>query len=274
MSKRQSDTEPDQSKTKKCRRLPNFSSDFTPNQRETTKTRHRQVIVNLESLRRTPALSTRVLSPPPQPPTTLTVTKVIKPPALHVPPTNLPVPVPATTPDLSKIALATDPWTEGARADLLALTLEQNGMQHFTPIEKVIRRAGGGIGKEIRYLRGGLAERASHVIGKKNTALSLWRKSTPSPDSALMVVDIEHVSSAPKLPPQRGGIGMLLCLARCRNSRDGTSIHVLFSVLPHDAKNVPIVTFRVGCKVAMWDPLLKVDIFSVCLCLCSRFVLL
>jgi hypothetical protein len=175
MSKRQSDTEPDQSKTKKCRRLPNFSSDFTPNQRETTKTRHRQVIVNLESLRRTPALSTRVLSPPPQPPTTLTVTKVIKPPVLHVPPTNLPVPVPATTPDLSKflslrpskpisetrIALATDPWTEGARADLLALTLEQNGMQHFTPIEKAIRKglqvsprkAGGGIGKEIRYLR-------------------------------------------------------------------------------------------------------------------------
>ena len=168
MSKRQTD-DAQKSKTKKCR-LPNFNSDFTPKQRETNKARRRQVVVNLEGLR-TAVVPTRVLSPPQ--PSKLTVTKVIKPPTLHAPPTNLPAP--ATTPDLSKflfprpskpifetrIALATDPWTEGARADLLALTLEQNGVQHFTPIEKAVRRglqvsprkAGGGIGKEIRYLK-------------------------------------------------------------------------------------------------------------------------
>jgi hypothetical protein len=178
MSKRQSDAQPEEES--KRRRLPNFNSDFTTTkQRETTKTRPRKVIVNLEGFR-TPvppiptAVPTRVLSPPLQLPK-LTVTKIIKPPTLHAPPTNLPASVPAPTPDLSKflslrpskpifetkIALATDPWTEGARADLLALTLEQNGVQHFTPIEKAVckglqvspRKAGGGIGKEIRYLR-------------------------------------------------------------------------------------------------------------------------
>jgi hypothetical protein len=124
--------------------------------------------------------------------------------------------------------------------------------------------------------RGGLAERASQAIGKKNTALSLWRKSTPLPESARMDLEIEQVVSSPKLPPQRGGMGMLLCLARCRISRDDTSVLVLFSVPPHDSKNVLITAFRTGSRVALWEPLLKVDISGMTsgVYLCSRFVLL
>jgi len=59
----------------------------------------------------------------------------------------------------TRIALATNLWTEGGRADVLALTLEQNGVPYATPMEKAVRRGlevsprKAGIGKEIRYVR-------------------------------------------------------------------------------------------------------------------------
>ena len=130
-----------------------------------------------------PALgSTRIFSPPPLPlpgPHPSSYTKILEPPRLSSPP-----PRPCTppknlaAPDLSRfmsvlhdpprpskpvsrtrIALATDLWTEGGRADVLALTLEQNGVQYVTPMEKAVRRGlevsprKAGIGKEIRYAR-------------------------------------------------------------------------------------------------------------------------
>ena len=125
---------------------------------------------------------TRILSPPPAPvPIPISrssnSTKVLNPPRLFSPP-----PRPCTPPknlaepDLSKfshgpsrpskpvsrtrIALATDVWTDGGKADLLGLALEQHGVQHATPTEKAVRRGlevsprkAGGIGKEIRYAR-------------------------------------------------------------------------------------------------------------------------
>jgi hypothetical protein len=68
---------------------------------------------------------------------------------------------------------------------------------------------------------------------------------------------------------------MLLCLARCRTSRDGNaSLLILFSVPPHEAKGVPITAFEVGRRVALWEPLVEVDISGIGsqVYLCSRFV--
>lgn len=106
------------------------------------------------------------------------------------------------------------------------------------------------------------------MIGKKTTALSLWRKSTPSPESASMVVQIEEILNSPKLPPQRGGTAMLLCLARCRIREENASVLVLFSVAAHDAKDMVMTAFGVGRSVALWEPLHAVN--SVYLC--TRFV--
>jgi len=170
------------------------------------------------------------------------------------------------------IARATDLWTQGGRADVLGLTLVQNGVQHATPFEKAVRRGlevsprKVGIGKEIRYPRGGLVEQASQAIGKKATALSLWRKSAPSPESASMLVQIEEVLDSTKPPADRGGRGMLLCLTRCRVQKEDGSVLVLFSVPPHDAKDMRI---GVGVKVAIWEPLEMCRVY-----LCTRFVLL
>lgn len=130
--------------------------------------------------------STRILSPPPPPlpvqHSSKKSTKILQPPRLPNPPGP---PRPSTppknvaAPDLSTflsplhdplrpskpmsrthIALATDLWTEGGRADLLGLTLEQDGVQYATPTDKVVQRGlevsprkVGGIGKEIRYVR-------------------------------------------------------------------------------------------------------------------------
>jgi hypothetical protein len=116
--------------------------------------------------------------------------------------------------------------------------------------------------------RGGLAEQASQVIGKKTTALSLWRKSSPSPESASTVVQIEEILNSPKPPPQRGATAMLLCLARCRIREENASVLVLFSVPAHDAKDVVMTALGVGRRVALWEPLDVVN--SVYLC--TRFV--
>jgi hypothetical protein len=107
------------------------------------------------------------------------------------------------------------------------------------------------------------------VLAKKTTALSLWRKSAPSPESANMFVQIEEIISVPKPPSPRGGTGMLLCLARCRvKERSDRSVLILFSVPGHEAKKVAISDLRVGERVAVWEPLLEVEGVY----LCSRFV--
>ncbi|KAF8272709.1 hypothetical protein EI94DRAFT_1717754, partial [Lactarius quietus] len=166
-------------------------------------------------------------------------TKIIEPPKIR----------PSTPPR------TTDVLTE---AELLGLTLVRDGA---TPIEKAIRRGlevtprKAGAGKEIRYTRGGLAERASQVIGWRTTSLSLWRKSTPSPESARMVVEIEQVLSAPKPPAQRGALGTSVCLARCRVIGEERSMLVLLSVPPHEARNVPLATAKRGSVVLLWEPL-------------------
>jgi len=129
-----------------------------------------------------PALGpTRVLSPPPPPLPVLhtpTSTKILRPPRLSSPPPPRPSTPPRdlAAPDLLKfrspshapprpskpvsetfIARATDLWTQGGRADVLGLTLEQNGVQHATPFENAVRRGlevsprKVGVGKEIRY---------------------------------------------------------------------------------------------------------------------------
>jgi len=177
------------------------------------------------------------------------------------------------------IARATDVLTDSGRAELLGLTLTQHGVQPATPMEKEVRkglevtpRKPGG-GKEIRYMRGGLAERASQMIGPNTTSLSLWRKSPPSPESAHMLVEIEQVLSSPKSPPQRGGLATSICLARCRKSGEDRSILVLLTVPAHDAKNVPIGSIKEGCSVALWEPLHEVEMELSVVYLCSRFVI-
>jgi hypothetical protein len=124
----------------------------------------------------------RVFSPPPLPSPVQhysNSTKILEPPRLSTPPPRpCTPPKNVAAPDLSRfhspshdpprpskpvsrtrIALATDLWTEGGRADVLALTLEHNGVQYATPMEKAVRRGlevsprKAGIGKEIRYAR-------------------------------------------------------------------------------------------------------------------------
>ncbi len=122
--------------------------------------------------------------------------------------------------------------------------------------------------------RGGLAERASQVIGRKTTSLSLWRKSPPSLQSAHMLVEIEEILSLPKPPPPRGGLAMSVCLARCRVSGEDTWMLVLLSVPPHDARRVPMAIMKAGCRVALWDPMVEVLVSRSRVYLCSRFVIL
>jgi hypothetical protein len=110
-----------------------------------------------------PSSSTKILEPPrlsSPPPRPCTPPKNMAAPdlsrflsALHDPPR------PSKPVSRTRIALATDLWTEGGRADVLALTLEQHGVQYATPMEKAVRRGlevsprKAGIGKEIRYPR-------------------------------------------------------------------------------------------------------------------------
>jgi hypothetical protein len=126
--------------------------------------------------------SPRVISPPVPPLPAMALSKpskVMEPPRFHGPPQRPSTPPKSlAAPDLTRflspshdhprpskpisrtrIALATDLWTEGGRADLLGLALEQHGVQHATPIEKAIRRGlqvsprKVGIDREIRYVR-------------------------------------------------------------------------------------------------------------------------
>ena len=106
------------------------------------------------------------------------------------------------------------------------------------------------------------------MIGKKTTAVSLWRKSTPSPESASMVVQIEEILDSPKPPPQRGGTSMLLRLARCRIRKGNALVLVLFSVPAYDGKDMAMTALGVGRSVALWEPMVEVGIVY----LCSRFV--
>jgi hypothetical protein len=82
-----------------------------------------------------------------------------------------------------------------------------------------------------------------------------------------MHVQIEEILNSSK-PPQRGGTGMLLCLARCRARKGNESVLVLFSVAAHDAKDMAMTALGVGRSVALWEPLDEV----VGVYLCSRFV--
>ena len=88
-----------------------------------------------------------------------------------------------------------------------------------------------------------------------------------------MFVEIEQVLSSPKPPPQRGALAMSVCLARCRSIGEDTSIQVLFSVPPHDARNVPIASMKGGCRVGMWEPVEEVEMGTSRVYLCSRFVI-
>jgi hypothetical protein len=110
------------------------------------------------------------------------------------------------------------------------------------------------------------------VIGKKTTALALWRKSAPSPESANMIVQIEEMINAPKPASPRGGTGMVLCLARCRAREGDPSMLILFSVPPHEAKSVAMADLRVGRSVALWE--LSLISSSSRGYLCSRFIAL
>ena len=118
---------------------------------------------------------------------------------------------------------------------------------------------------------GGLAERASRVIGRKTTALSLWRRSGPSPESASMFVQIEEIISVLKPPLQRGATGMMLCVARCWAREEDKSVLVLFSVPAHDGRTVAIRDLKVGGRVGLWEPLVVVEKIGM---LCTRFVVL
>lgn len=82
-----------------------------------------------------------------------------------------------------------------------------------------------------------------------------------------MHVEIEQVLSSPKPPSQRGGLATSICLARCRTGED-RSILILFSVPPHDVKNVPIASMKEGNRVAVWEGLSVESVY-----LCTRFVI-
>ena len=88
-----------------------------------------------------------------------------------------------------------------------------------------------------------------------------------------MLVEIEQVLSSPRPPPQRGGLATSVCLARCRTIGEGRSIMVLLSVPAHDARNVALGSIKAGSRVLLWDPLEDVEMLTLVVTLCSRFVL-
>lgn len=222
--------------------------------------------------------------PPPLPPVPSSSRK--KAISLKELPTPLITPRPAPTKPMktistTRVARATDLTTDDGNAELLSIFLQDHDHDP-TPMDRELQRGlqvsprkGGTKGKGPKFIRGGLAERASHQLSNTHTALALWQKETEvlsrssrrlTPDLRLVILKILHTAqhSDPSASANPSKSGLALCGRP--NPIDGLSDElylVLLSfatILPPDARVRSAQHFKEGNEVHMWRPWHEVPI--------------
>lgn len=217
-----------------------------------------------------------ILKPPPRPqPTTKAI--VLKPLA---PPSFAPFPPKKSSTNMKPISsFAINPTKDGAGAELLSLFLQQHGHNFVTPFEREIQR---GIGLSPRknksakgkFVRGGLAARAQHLISGTKTDHTLWclqlkqKISSASPSAPTLSCDLRlHILRVLPLPTKTP-TPTLVHIAICRISSRHRSANITdlrdqcYVVLfPHFAE--PSRNFEEGRDVLAWMPWYKAMLSTV-----------
>lgn len=197
------------------------------------------------------------------------------------------------------VARAIDLTTQHGNAELLSVFLQHHGVDHVSPTDRELHRGllaspekgkgrpgntKSGL-KFIRYLlfflyrvrlrptvlcRGGLAERADHLLSRTHTALSLWRremeteggdlprtrpKFKSAPDLRLSIIRIIHHTSSRQ--PRSGGPGQGIVIAICRLIHPGFKPDEIMSVLLNLSSPAPA---KEGSELYLWRPWYEVEV--------------
>ncbi|KAI6123078.1 hypothetical protein EDD17DRAFT_1620870, partial [Pisolithus thermaeus] len=240
----------------------------------------------------TPSEKLRSIPKPPPLPTHPKPTAPLKPLA---PPPPVPVqPPPSPSKNVktiltTSVAQAIDPTKDGTGADLLALFLQQHGHTFTSSTDRELQR---GItvsprkqsyGKDPKFIRGGLAERAQRHLSSTQTDFTLWKRqiekklestSMITSDMQLRILKIFQVIKTPEkprsMPVARSGLALCRLASRHKLADDlttGTYV-VLFSFAPTDCGSGSTISssaelFSEGRDVDVWMPWHKVDVSSV-----------
>ncbi|KAG2152805.1 hypothetical protein DEU56DRAFT_776227 [Suillus clintonianus] len=217
-----------------------------------------------------------ILKPPPMPqPTTKAV--ILKP---LGPPSFAPFPSKKSSTNMKPISsFATNPTKDGAGAELLSLFLQQHGHNFISPFEREMQR---GIGlsprknksAKAKFIRGGMAARAHHLISGTKTDYTLWclqlkQKLSSAPPSAPipacdMRLRILRVQPLPTKTPTPTRVHIAICRISSRHRSANTSdlgdqcYVVLF---PHVVE--PSRNFEEGRDILAWTPWYKAMLTSV-----------
>lgn len=234
----------------------------------------------------------RSIPKPPPLPTHSKPTAPLKP--LALPPLVLPQQPPSPSKNMrtiltTSVAQAIDPTKDGTGAELLALFLQQHGHTFTSSTDRELQR---GImvsprkrshGKDPKFIRGGLAERAQRHLSSKQTDFALWKRqiekklesnSTVASDMRLRILKIFQVIKTPEKPRSapvlRFGLALCRLTGRHKFAGDlttGTYV-VLFSFAPADGSGGSVISscaelFAEGGDVDVWMPWHKVEVSSV-----------
>ncbi|KAI6030309.1 hypothetical protein EDC04DRAFT_2572281 [Pisolithus marmoratus] len=239
----------------------------------------------------TPSEKLRSIPKPPPLPTHPEPTVPLKPLAPPPPAPSQPPPSPSKnmkTILTTSVAQAIDPTKDGTGAELLALFLQQHGHTFTSSTDQELQR---GItisprkrshGKDPKFIRGGLAERAQRHLSSKQTDFTLWKRqiekklestSTIASDMQLRILRIFEIIKTPQkahsIPVARSGLALCRLTSRHKLADDltaGTYV-VLFSFAPTDCGSGSAISgsgelFAEGRDVDVWMPWHKVDVSS------------
>ncbi|KAH7924447.1 hypothetical protein BV22DRAFT_1066783 [Leucogyrophana mollusca] len=182
----------------------------------------------------------------------------------------------------TSVAHATDPTKEGGGAEILSLFLQQHGHNFTSHTDRELQRGvmvspdKRGRGKEPKFIRGGLAERAQHLMTCSRTDFALWRRQMEqkiesitrvSADLHLRILKVLHITLSPDrprtIPVPRSGLA--LCRLRSRHKGlndlpDGTYVTLFsFSSPAYGGRTVSTADgLEEGREVLAWMPWHKV----------------
>ncbi|KAF9238383.1 hypothetical protein BU15DRAFT_75316 [Melanogaster broomeanus] len=186
------------------------------------------------------------------------------------------------------VARATAPTKDGAGAELLSLFLQQHGHSFTSSTDRELQR---GVavspdkrsrGKDPKFVRGGLAERAQHRMSCAKTDFVLWKRQMeqkvesgskcPS-DMKLRILKVLHVAKAPErprsIPVPRSGLALCRLTSRHKFASEdltlGTYV-VLFNFTSSQGGGSAVSSadwFEEGRYVTAWMPWKKVDLVGV-----------
>ncbi|KAG1728847.1 uncharacterized protein EDB91DRAFT_1160555 [Suillus paluster] len=226
----------------------------------------------------TKPLSFSILKPPllalPQPTTKAVILKPLAPPSFA------PLPSKKSLTNMKPISsFATNPTKDGAGAELLSLFLQQHGHNFVSPFEREIQR---GIGLSPRknkntngkFIRGGLAGRAHHLISGTKTDYTLWclqlkqklssasaSAPIPSCDVRLRILRVLHL---PMKTPTPTRVHLAVCRISSRHRSESIGDlrdQCYVALFPHVVE--PSRNFEEGRDVLAWRPWFKAMLSSV-----------